>query len=251
MDRKSKGIGWVPIVLLICISVCYSSQAAETTENEKQQVSLYEINCQKADGQNGCYKTKPEVTVTNRDKEAITKYKLLSQDGELLCGEAKGEDGLAVLNPEDFGEGENTLEVWMEIPILETPEAYGEIQKLVIKSGEQKSGEQKDGEQKDEGQKAGNQENQEWRELEGTKQTLTFMVDSLPPGRVTFEFEESTMEDGLVFREATTVRLIGSDEGTGVDGFRCRLNDGEEQYIAGESGVISVPVGFNLGWEEI
>lgn len=127
MDRKRKwhigGLMLCGMLLGVSLSSAYVSKAESTDENvEEKVVQMYELQYQEPDGDNGFYREKPSVQIVNRDETAITKYALKQGDTTLASGQLQRGGETCQLTPEHFREGESTLEVWMEEPIVIEPE---------------------------------------------------------------------------------------------------------------------------------
>ena len=85
-------------------------------EDEKEPEKLwqcFDITMPEPDGQEGCYRTRPEIVIVHRDEEGKTAYTLRSGGEEIKSGSISGKGGSAVLEASMLKDGIYTLEVRM------------------------------------------------------------------------------------------------------------------------------------------
>ncbi len=92
----------------------------ETEEEEKEETPAapslrkYEIKVPKPDGEEGFYRTIPEVKLTHVSACGTTCYRLKASGKKNISGELKTKGQSVTLGKDHLGEGKNTLTVWME-----------------------------------------------------------------------------------------------------------------------------------------
>ena len=92
-------------------------EESEDTILPEESVSLPEIQYPEADGRQGYYLFFPDIRIRHREPEAVTKYRLLSADGNKTEGSLEGKEGETsevLLEGKCMSEGENILRIWME-----------------------------------------------------------------------------------------------------------------------------------------
>lgn len=75
---------------------------------------FYQVICQEPNGNNGYYKTAPEVIIKHFDGNLVTRYQILFASGRKVTGKITEAGKSAVILATVFEEGEHQLDVWME-----------------------------------------------------------------------------------------------------------------------------------------
>lgn len=182
MDRKSKRIIWGIVgCAVICMSLVWALPGK--LKADEPLVKLYQLEYEEPNGQNGFYRTKPMVTITNKDSEAVTKYEFTTVSGEKKSGILPEEGSAITIKQEEFGEGVQSLEVWMEQPITIEPEPEPEPEPEstpILESPETK--ETLDDNQDNDQDNDKPQEPQViWMEVGDSRKTVSFQVDTVTP----------------------------------------------------------------------
>lgn len=116
----------IAVLLSIYAVTAYAGQEIREHKKSKEDMIEPEIRCPKADGSQGYYRTRPDISIFHREAGAVTKYEFLSADNTKKTGSLElmeGQEEESVYLAEDnFKEGENILRVWME-KILEENES--------------------------------------------------------------------------------------------------------------------------------
>ena len=118
MKKKVRLLGINIAVLLSVYAVtAYAGHGIREQKESGENMTIPEIQYPAADGNQGYYKTRPELSIFHRQADAVTKYEFLSADftkktGSLELMEGQTEE--SVYLSEYFREGENILRVWME-----------------------------------------------------------------------------------------------------------------------------------------
>lgn len=91
----------------------------DTEENpddkeDKPPIECFKVVIPPEDGQNGYYKTRPEVEVSHNGERGVTRYCFTDSSGRREEGGLTEKDGSFKIGQERFLEGSNHLSVWME-----------------------------------------------------------------------------------------------------------------------------------------
>lgn len=88
-------------------------------------------------------------------------------------------------------------------------------------------------------------ENEEGKRIEGTEQKREFKVDKeFSKEGVIFQYSGEERENQIVSNEEIIVNLKASDAISGIQGIYYQKNEEEMQFLKGESGNLTIPVGF-------
>ncbi len=105
------------LLLSVYAVTAYAGQEIREQRRSMENLLMPEIRYEE-DGDQGYYKTAPEVRIIHKQAGAVTKYEFLSADNSKKAGSLElmeGQDEESVyLAGEVFKEGENVLRVWME-----------------------------------------------------------------------------------------------------------------------------------------
>ena len=74
----------------------------------------YQITCREPDGENGYFKTPPEITIQSMKENQRIRYQVSCPNGKKITGSVTGKSNEAKVAPEIFSAGEYLLDVWAE-----------------------------------------------------------------------------------------------------------------------------------------
>ncbi|MDD3404513.1 MAG: hypothetical protein PHQ72_14360 [Hespellia sp.] len=210
MDRKRQ---WMIKVMMIMAAACVLSLSlklvphAESAEGEeKPEISLYELQYDQPNGENGFYCTRPMVKLVHHDENTVTKYELKASGAVLTNGCLGNVDENIVIPTEYFREGRVCLDVWMEAPhIVDAPEP----------EPDNPEGDNPEPDKTEEDVVESEPDNPEivWKEVPSTRQTITFLIDTQAP---TISMEAPDGFDAW-YLDDVTIRTSVSD-GDGISG---------------------------------
>lgn len=88
-------------------------------------------------------------------------------------------------------------------------------------------------------------ENEDGKVIEGTEQKREFKIDKEAPKEpIAFQYSGEESSNQIVSNEEITVHMKASDDISGIQGIYYQKNEEEIQFLEGESGNITIPVGF-------
>ncbi|HJA66029.1 MAG TPA: hypothetical protein H9955_06940 [Candidatus Mediterraneibacter cottocaccae] len=186
----------------------------EQTDPAEPAETQVEIVCPAPDGNNGWYRSSPEVTIRQTGKDIFTEYMLETPSGKKIHGELGRE-------PAESGEAETPEEtdlvytVTLDGGVWEDGENILSVRTVSSGDGQVLSGE-----------------------------TRTILLDRTPPSEVSFSYPPSASEAGKYYSSEIRVRAVSGDEVSGVEKIIYALENGEGGEIPGASGEIPVRPGY-------
>ncbi len=104
-------------VLLLSIFLCENmkihGKESEAQARTGKEFRRFRITYPEADGDNGYYRSCPEVEITHVEERGNTRYRFVNGEGTCFSGKAEAGETVLLHTPQ-MREGKNLLDVWME-----------------------------------------------------------------------------------------------------------------------------------------
>ncbi len=275
----------ITVLLSVYAVTAYAGQELKEHRGTEADITEPEIRYPNPDGNQGYYKTCPDIYIFHRQTDAVTRYEFLASDntkktGSLELMEGQSEESV-YLDAENFKEGENILRVWMEIKPVKpdegeekTPEendTEGDGTEDDSAEGNETEGDgaegneaEGDGAEGNETEGDGSEENESEVDEYPAKdepspdenvpsdepeivfeKEIHFLLDTVKPHQVRFSYDKAIREGSIFINEPLGLTMKSEDEGSDMEAIYYKAGDGAGGILTGASGTLTLAPGFS------
>lgn len=207
-----------------------------------------EIRYPEADGNQGYYKTCPDIYIFHRQADAVTRFEFLASDNTKKAGSLELMEGqteeCVYLEADNFKDGENILHVWME----KNPAKIDESEDKVPEENDTGGNPVKNDLEKDDLQKEDimqdKNESPDEPEIVFEKE-ICFLLDTKKPDKVHFSYDKAIRDGSIFMNEPIELTVKSEDEGSGMEAIYYKTGDEAAKALTGSSGTIVLAPGFS------
>lgn len=207
-----------------------------------------EIRYPEADGNQGYYKTCPDIYIFHRQADAVTRFEFLASDNTKKAGSLELMDGqteeCVYLEADNFKDGENILHVWMEKNPAKIDESEDKIPEEndtgdnPVKNDLEKNDLEKEDIMQDKN------ESPDEPEIVFEKE-ICFLLDTKKPDKVHFSYDKAIKDGAIFMNEPIELTVKSEDEGSGMEAIYYKTGDEAAKALTGSSGTIVLAPGFS------